>query len=73
MRYEDGEVFWIYCFEKRRKFFLGFVKILSDNTATTLKCTVLVANSVQVVLIDVSASWWRGIVEKGLTLLGFFL
>lgn len=50
---------------------MGFVQILSDEIATSLKSTALVAYLVRVILLNVSVRRRHWLIDGGHTLVGF--
>lgn len=49
MSNDDGDIFWIECASEWPKSFVGFVRMFSDKTATTMKITTLLVHPVHVV------------------------
>lgn len=65
------EVFWIENPEERPKSSVRFAWVFYDRTRTTLKCIRLLACAVNAVLMNLSLTCRRWLVENGLILLGF--
>lgn len=71
MRSPKSEVLWNARENEMPKSFSGLIQIYSDKTATSLKCSALVAYPVHVVWLNFTARQRRYLIDHGYTLVGF--